>query len=82
VVTVEGRRYLGPGPARIFVFTDAGIFDGDRSLGTEGDALKVGAGVGMRVASRLGLVGLDVGAAEDIRSYDEVRLHFSVEGRY
>jgi len=82
VLTVEGRRYLGPGPARIFVFTDVGLFDGDRSLGTEGDAMKLGAGIGLRATSRLGLVGLDVGAAEDIRSYDEVRLHFSVEGRY
>jgi outer membrane protein assembly factor BamA len=82
VITLEARRYLGLEAARVFVFVDAGFLDRARSIGTDGDPWKIGTGAGMRVESRLGLVGVDVAASEDLGSYDEIRLHFSIEGRY
>ncbi len=80
--SIEGRRYLRHDGSRAFLFLDVGYLDPARSLGTGGDRWKLGAGVGLRIASRVGLVGIDFAASEEIASYEEIRVHFSVRGRY
>lgn len=82
VVSVELRRFFRRDGSRAVLFADVAYLDPERSLGTGGDAWKWGAGVGLRVRSRVGLVGVDLAASEDVRSYGDVRLHMSVRGRY
>jgi outer membrane protein assembly factor BamA len=82
-VTVELRRYLASASAaRVHGFVDAAYMDPARTLGTGGDAWKLGIGVGVRVPSRVGLLGVDLGAADEIGSFAEARVHLSVVGRY
>jgi outer membrane protein assembly factor BamA len=82
VLTLEGRRHLRGDGSRVHVFVDAAYLDPARTLGTGGDAWKVGGGVGLRVASRAGLLGVDLAASDEVSSTDELRIHVSVEGRY
>ncbi len=82
VGSFEARRYLRQDGTRVFLFVDAGVFDPDRTMGTGGDRWKLSGGLGLRVGSRVGLVGIDFAASEEIASYEEIRMHFSVVGRY
>lgn len=80
---IELRRFLDPvSGARVHLFVDIGYLDPARSLGTGGDAWKIGAGIGVRVPSRVGLLGIDLGASDEVRAVQEARVHVSVVGRY
>ncbi len=82
VLTLEARRYLDAGASRVHLFVDTGYFDPDRSLGVGDDRWKIGIGVGMRVRSRVGLVGVDLAGNDEITSYEELRVHLSILGSY
>lgn len=79
---IELRRYTGPDRGRVLVFLDGAYLDPARTLGAGGDAWKLGAGIGLRAATRLGLLGVDLAASEEIASYEDLRIHMSVEARY
>jgi len=82
VLRIELRRYTGPDRGRVLVFVDGAYLDPSRTLGAGGDAWKLGAGIGLRAATRLGLLGVDLAASEEIASYEDLRIHMSVEARY
>ena len=82
---VEYRVLLGP-ESRAFLFLDGGyVFDRTMEAGgsgtTEVEDFKVGYGFGVRVRSRMGIVGMDYGLGKG-DGWMEGKVHVGVENRF
>jgi outer membrane protein insertion porin family len=73
-------RLLPERRSRIFAFFDAGFYK--TNPGSEGDwEKKTGYGLGFRVNSRLGIIGMDYGIGED-GGFSNGKIHVSIENRF
>ncbi|MCK5734627.1 MAG: BamA/TamA family outer membrane protein [Candidatus Latescibacteria bacterium] len=82
---VEYRLLLGP-ESRAFLFLDGGyVFDRTREAGgsetIEVETFKVGYGFGVRVRSRMGIIGMDYGLGKG-DGWMEGKVHVGVENRF
>lgn len=76
---LEYRVLISPDGTRTFAFTDVGYARPED--GARGRAVHVGYGVGLRVASKIGLVGVDYGLATGDGPLDG-RIHFRLEAAF
>jgi outer membrane protein insertion porin family len=79
LLQVEQRAHLSPEGDRAFVFVDAGYAHPDGGVGSR--KVHVGYGVGLRVASKAGLVGMDYGLAAGEGPLDG-RIHVLLEAAF
>jgi outer membrane protein assembly factor BamA len=75
----EYRVLIAPDGTRTFIFTDVGYARPED--GATGTPFHVGYGVGLRVASKIGLVGVDYGLATGNGPL-EGRIHFRLEAEF
>jgi outer membrane protein assembly factor BamA len=81
-LTTELRRYLAADGSRVGAFVDLAYLERSRTVGGGDSAWHGSVGAGFRVASRVGLVGLDLAASDEISAYGDIRLHLTYETRY
>ncbi|MFC1561585.1 outer membrane protein assembly factor [candidate division KSB1 bacterium] len=70
-------RYLINRYSRLFLFQDGGFFQNDGEQVNQ----KFGYGFGMRIRSRLGLIGFDIGLGEN-DNFSSAKLHVHLENRF
>ncbi len=85
LLTLEQRVILDAAGSRLFGFTDVGLISTAAtefaSAGGPATVVKVGYGVGLRVATRLGLTGVDYGLGENDGPLDG-KIHFLLEAAF
>jgi outer membrane protein insertion porin family len=79
-------RFLMEGNSRFFLFSDYGYFERKALSGDSGDLRKIsdgklGYGLGLRIDTRAGLLGLDYGLGEG-DSFSQGKIHFGVINRF
>jgi outer membrane protein assembly factor BamA len=62
-INLEYRYLFGP-RSRAFLFTDAAVYDGPGGAAGAGHRVKVGYGLGIRLETGLGIMGVDYGLCE------------------